>query len=84
MSNVEWIGLAAAAITSLCWLPQILKILRDRRADGVSLAANAFFALGISLWLVYGVMIGSPAVVGANVVTLVFILLIVGMKLRFG
>lgn len=84
MSDVEWLGLVAAAITSLCWLPQLLKIARDRRADGVSLATNAFFAVGVCLWLVYGVLMGAPAVIAANGVTLIFILLIVGMKLRFG
>ena len=82
--QTEMLGAVAALITSLCWLPQILKILRERRAADVSLATNAAFASGIALWLVYGVMIGSWPVIVSNVVTLGFILAIVALKLRFG
>ena len=83
-SSVELIGAVAAVITSLCWLPQTLVMLRERRTSGVSLATNLAFAAGISLWLVYGLLIGSWPVVAANVVTLCFVLAIIGLKLRYG
>jgi len=82
--SVEILGALAAIITSLCWLPQMRKILREKQAAGVSLVANVVFAAGVFLWLIYGIMIGSWPVIGANVVTLGFILAIVGLKLRFG
>lgn len=82
--SIELLGALAAVITSLCWLPQTVKIIRDRRTEGVSLATNVAFASGVALWLVYGVLIGSWPVIAANVVTLGFILAIVGLKLRYG
>lgn len=82
--SVELLGAVAAVITSLCWLPQMLKILRERQTAGISLATNAVFASGVFLWLIYGVMIGSWPVIGANAVTLGFVLAIVGLKLRYG
>jgi MtN3 and saliva related transmembrane protein len=82
--SVELLGGFAAVITSLCWLPQMLKILRERQTAGISLATNAFFASGVFLWLIYGLLIGSWPVIGANAVTLAFVLAIVGLKLRYG
>ncbi|MCB8836505.1 SemiSWEET family sugar transporter [Aurantimonas sp. VKM B-3413] len=81
--SLEWIGALAAAITSFCWLPQILQLARTRQTAGISLASNAFFASGVALWLIYGLAIGSMPVIGANAVTLVFVLVIVGFKLRY-
>lgn len=81
---VELIGSAAAAITSLCWVPQMVKMFRERQAAGVSLIANIAFATGIILWLTYGILIGSWPLIGANVVTLFCSLSIIALKLRFG
>jgi MtN3 and saliva related transmembrane protein len=83
-SSVELLGALAALTTTLCWLPQLLKIMRERQAAGVSLLTNAALASGVFLWCVYGVMIASWPVIAANAVTLFFILAIVGLKLRYG
>ncbi|MCR5855521.1 SemiSWEET family sugar transporter [Mesorhizobium sp. J428] len=81
---VELIGSAAAVITSLCWVPQMVKMFRERQTAGVSLIANGAFASGVFLWLVYGILIGSWPLIGANLVTLACALSIVALKLRYG
>lgn len=81
---VELIGAAAAVITSLCWVPQMVKMFRERQAAGVSLIANVAFASGVALWLIYGIFIGSWPLIGANVVTLACALSIIALKLRYG
>ncbi|MEX6506586.1 SemiSWEET family sugar transporter [Jiella sp. M17.18] len=81
--SLEWVGALAAAMTTLCWLPQIMQLAKTRQTAGISLATNAFLAAGIALWLIYGLSIGSAPVIGANALTLVFILVIVGFKLRY-
>lgn len=83
-ASVELIGSLAALITTLAWLPQIIKILRERRTHDISLGTNAALATGVFLWFVYGLFIGSWPVIGANGVTLLFILAILGLKLRYG
>jgi MtN3 and saliva related transmembrane protein len=81
---VEFIGSLAALITTLAWLPQIVKILRERRTHDISLGTNATLAAGVFLWFVYGLFISSWPVMAANGVTLVFLVTILGLKLRFG
>jgi MtN3 and saliva related transmembrane protein len=79
----EVIGSIAAVITTFAWLPQIMKILRERQARDISLVTTASLASGVFLWVVYGLAIGSMPVILANSVSFLFIITIVGLKLRF-
>jgi MtN3 and saliva related transmembrane protein len=81
---IEWIGAIAATITTLCWFPQTIKIIRSRETAAISLIMYLMLALGITLWLAYGLLIGSWPLIGANAVTLVPVLAILAMKLRYG
>jgi MtN3 and saliva related transmembrane protein len=77
----DWLGYAAAALTTLSFVPQAWLSLRTRNLAGVSLGMYAVFTVGITLWLAYGLALGSWPMVAANTVTLVLALLILGLKL---
>lgn len=81
---LDFAGIAGAALTTLCWLPQALKVVREREMRGLSLADTAGFTLGIALWLIYGLGIGDWPLIGSSVVTLALMLPILAMKLRHG
>lgn len=75
-------GALAATITTLCWLPQALHIIRTKETAGISLLTYSGFALGIMCWLIYGIMIASWPIIAANAVTLILVLAILGLKLH--
>lgn len=77
-------GTIAAFITTFAWLPQIVKIVRERKAGDISLVTRSTLAGGVFLWALYGIFIGSWPVIMANSVTFLFIATIVGLKLRYG
>jgi len=79
----EMIGTLAALITTLCWVPQLWQIFHTRDTKSISFASQGAFAVGISLWLVYGVLIDSWPIIIANAVTLIFILTILMLKMRY-
>jgi MtN3 and saliva related transmembrane protein len=81
---VEAIGFVAAVLTTLCWLPQAFKILRERQTAGISLPTQIAFTSGVACWLVYGIALGSPSVTIANAVTLMTSGAILALKLRYG
>lgn len=81
---VPYIGLAAAFVTTFCWLPQAIRIIRTRDTWAISLPAYGAFAAGIALWLVYGIALGDLPLILSNTVTLGLQLVIVGLKLRYG
>ena len=82
--NPEWIGLIAALLTTLAYIPQVIKVVRHRDTCSISLGMYAILSLGIAFWCWYGVLIGSPSVIWANGITLVMSLFILVMKIRYG
>jgi MtN3 and saliva related transmembrane protein len=79
----EGLGSLAALCTTFCWLPQAVKIIREKRTEGVSLLTQSVFTLGIALWAAYGLLLNNRPLIYANVVTLVFSLAILILKLRY-
>ena len=84
ISFIDLIGAAGAALTTLCWLPQALKVIRERETRALSLLATGGFTAGVVLWLVYGLAIGDWPLIGSNAVTLALMLPILATKLRYG
>jgi MtN3 and saliva related transmembrane protein len=80
----ELVGGIAAVITTLCWLPQARKILREKRTEGISLAAQAALTLGVLLWLIYGLMLDSLPLIGSNAISLGLVALVLALKIRYG
>lgn len=79
-----WIGALAAVLTTICWLPQAIRVVRHRETRAISLTTNVVFAAGIVCWLVYGLTLRDWPLIGANGVSLVFTAIIIAMKLRHG
>jgi MtN3 and saliva related transmembrane protein len=82
--TIEWIGAIAATLTTSSFIPQVWLTVRTRDVSGISLGMYSCFTLGVALWLVYGLSIGSLPVTVANCITLILALTILGMKLWFG
>lgn len=80
----DWIGAAAATLTTTAFIPQALQVLRTRHTKDISLGMYVIFTSGVALWAIYGWMIGSWPVIGANVLTLLLAGSVLVMKLRFG
>ena len=48
---IDIVGAAGAALTTLCWLPQAVKVIREKETRALSLPATLAFTVGIVLWL---------------------------------
>jgi MtN3 and saliva related transmembrane protein len=81
---VEAVGLAAGAMTTLAYLPQVLKAWRTRKTQDIALGMYLLMACGVATWLAYGLLIESVAVVAANASSLALILTVLFLKLRHG
>lgn len=75
------IGSGAAVLTMFGFVPQILKILRTRSVQDVSLVMLLQFSLGIFLWLLYGLYIRDNILIVANAVS--FVTLVIADALYF-
>lgn len=80
---VEVIGLAAGTMTTLAFLPQVIKAWRTRKVEDISLVMFLVLVTGVLLWLIYGLFIGDVPLVLANGVTLVLAGAVLVMKLAW-
>lgn len=79
----DLVGALAACLTTLSFLPQAWLTFKTRDARGVSLGMYSIFAIGVALWLAYGLLLRAWPIVIANAVTLALALAILAMKLRY-
>ena len=83
MNYIEILGLAAAFVTTSCFIPQVYKIWKEKSTKDISLMMYLTMSLGLTLWLIYGISIKSLPVSLANGITLILVLWIVALKLKY-
>ncbi|MDR3423182.1 MAG: SemiSWEET transporter [Xanthobacteraceae bacterium] len=81
---VDAIGATGAVLTTLCWVPQALKIIRERETRAISLPGTMLCVLGVLLWLVYGLAIVDGPLIGSSIVTFAMTATILVLKIRHG
>lgn len=77
------IGYAAATLTTISFVPQVVQVLKTRSTKDVSLGMYSLFTLGVALWFVYGLMIQAWPVIVANAITLLLAGAVLVMKLIY-
>jgi MtN3 and saliva related transmembrane protein len=80
MLSSEVVGYFAAFFTTFSFAPQALLTLRTRDTSALSLGMYSMFVTGVTIWLVYGLLIGDGIIVLANGLTLLLAVPILGMK----
>lgn len=70
MTITDFIGSAAACLTTVSFIPQVLKTIKSRDTSGISLWMYALFVTGIFAWMVYGYLKEDLPVLFANLITL--------------
>lgn len=79
---IEWVGSVAGLLTTIAFVPQVIKTWRSGSAEDISLGMFLLFTTGVLLWLVYGLALNAMPIVVANSVTLILALTILTLKIR--
>lgn len=80
MTTATLIGLVAGTLTTLAWLPQVLRAFRTRSTKDFAWEWFAMFGTGVGAWLIYGFLAAAPAVIAANALTLLLVLALGALK----
>ena len=83
MTLIDLVGTVAGTLTTIAFIPQVIKTWRSGSAEDISLVMFLLFTTGVLLWLVYGIALNAPPVIIANAITLVLALTIVALKIRY-
>lgn len=77
------LGLVAGVLTTIAYLPQLIKTWQSKSADDLSWSMLIILCIGIILWLVYGFSVHDIPIVAANIVTFVLASVILVLKIRY-
>ena len=80
---IEFFGYTAAILTTLAFIPQLIKTLKTKKAEDVSLTTLIMFLTGVAAWIIYGIEISSKPILIANSITFILNFLILLFKLIY-
>jgi len=81
--NPTTLGLVAGTLTSIAAIPQLVKTMRTRHARDISIWQPLLLAIGVALWLIYGILIHDTPLILANIVPLACNVMLAILKLRY-
>lgn len=55
MEMTQWIGIVAGVLTASSMLPQLVKVIKKKEAEDISLLMLVVLMTGIAMWIVYGI-----------------------------
>jgi MtN3 and saliva related transmembrane protein len=70
-------------VTTAANLPQVWKTYRNKSGEGLSFRMLLTLAIGLGIWIVYGIMSKLLPLIVTNAIVFLLILLLIGMKLKF-
>lgn len=84
MDWTQVIGLAAGVCTATSLIPQVVKTIKEKKAEDVSLGMLIVLATGIILWIVYGVKKNDLPIIATNAFSLLvnITMVILGIKYK--
>jgi len=78
------LGLAAGCLTTIAFLPQVVRTWRTRSTGDLSLSTFLILMTGQVLWLAYGILIGDVPLIAANAVSILLEGTVLMFKVRYG
>jgi len=81
--NILHLGLLAGILTSCAVIPQIYRAFRTRQVRDISVWQPVLLVVGMSLWLLYGIMIRDVPLIAANIFSITCNLMLITMKLYY-
>lgn len=84
LAGNDVIGLFAGLLTTIAFVPQVVRIVRTRSAYDISWGMFSILAIGSALWLWYGIQLRSLPLIVTNVITLTLQITIFCLKWRYG
>ena len=83
MSFVDILGYSAGVVTTLIFLPQVIKTWKEKSAKDISLAMFVIAAVNDVMWIVYGILKDDLVILLTNSVVLIMALTMIYFKLRY-
>ena len=64
--DIEVLGLVAGGITSVAMMPQLIKVIKEKNAEDISVVMLLVLITGLSLWVWYGILQNELTIILSN------------------
>jgi MtN3 and saliva related transmembrane protein len=81
--HTAWVGIVAGIFTGLSLLPQLIKLIRDKKAEDISLFFLFILFCGLGLWIWYGTLREDVPIIVTNAFSLVINSLIIVLGIKY-
>jgi MtN3 and saliva related transmembrane protein len=79
---IDFFGSAAALLTAVCWIPQVMRTLRHGKTEHFAWPYLALLSTGVAFWCIYGILRDAPPIYACNGFVLAMVLVVGLVKLR--
>lgn len=83
MSTITLLGLVAGTLTTISFIPQVIKVVSTKSTKDISLLMFVIFSTGVLFWTIYGFLINDLPVIIANIITFILAMIILIYKIIF-
>lgn len=83
MDKTEWIGIIAGIFTATSMLPQVIKVLKEKKADEISLLMLIVLLTGVGMWIVYGVFRKDLPIIVTNSFSLLVNIFLMILRIKY-
>lgn len=79
----EIIGIIAGIFTASSLMPQLIKIIREKKAEDISLGMLLTLLTGIALWIYYGILRNDKPLIYTNSFSLIINLVVIALSVKY-
>ena len=79
----EYFGYLAGALTTVCYIPQVIRVFRLKSTREISLLFTILLLIGVAIWLVYGILLSLVPMILWNSVGGVVVATLLYAKLKY-
>lgn len=83
MNWTQIIGLAAGVCTAISLVPQVVKTIKEKQAEDVSLIMLLVLGIGLALWIVYGIKRSDLPIIATNSFSLLVNIIMVILRIKY-
>ena len=83
MDGVTLVGFVAGTLTTVAFVPQVIRSWQLKETRDISLSMLILYATGVSLWFLYGWWLAALPIITANGISLFLILVLLGIKIKY-
>jgi MtN3 and saliva related transmembrane protein len=83
MDWIEVFGFTAGVVTAIGMMPQLVKTIKTKKVDELSIQMFLIYLLGFGMWISYGIIQEDLPIVVTNSFSVTLTVVMICLKIRF-